>query len=275
MVELAEIHIFPVKALRGGSVDAAGVAPWGLEGDRRWLVTDGAGRFLTQREHARMALIAARLVPGGVVLEAPGLGPLAVVEPHSPLRAVQIWRDTVPAADAGEAAAAYLSQALGRACRLVFLADPSVRKLREEYRQGEECVSFADGFPVLVAGAASLADLNARLASPVPMLRFRPNLVIRGAPAWAEDGWRRIRIGSVVLRIDKPCDRCVVTTIDPATGLRPDPVEPIRTLGRFRRDARGGVMFGQNAVPESLGVVRVGDAVEVLEAGPPNVRLAG
>ncbi len=273
MIRLSEISVYPVKSLRGAVHGHAVVEPWGLAGDRRWLITTPEGQFLTQREHPRMALISAETTADGVRLSVPGAAPLSVAAPAGPDTPVTIWRDSVRAKDAGDAAATYLSAALGLACRLAHLADPKARPLRPDYARGAESVSFADGFPLLLASTASLADLNARLAQPVPMLRFRANVVVEGAPAWAEDTWRRIRIGAVVFRVAKPCDRCVMTTIDPETAGRPNPVEPIRTLGRFRRDARGGVMFGQNMVPEGTGSVHVGDTIEVLESGPANVQL--
>jgi uncharacterized protein YcbX len=265
-VRVSEIRIFPVKGLRGEVLAAAEVTPAGLAGDRRWMVVDARGRFLSQRELPRMALVQARLVGGGVVLSAGGVAVLAVRVPggDAARRDVAIWRDTVPAADAGDTAAAWLGGVLGVACRLVYLADDGARGVNREFGAPGDVVSFADGYPLLLASSASLAALNARLAVPVAMLRFRPNLVIEGAAAWAEYEWARVRIGQAVFRVVKPCDRCVVTTIDPETGLRPDTEEPLRTLKTFRRDARGRVLFGQNLVPDGGGVVRVGDTVEVL-----------
>jgi uncharacterized protein YcbX len=269
---LAEIRIFPVKGLHGGTDDSAVVEPRGLAGDRRWMVVDEPGRFLSQRELPRMALLSARIVAGGITLAAAGRAPLFVATPtQGHARAVTVWDDTVAALPAGRAAGAWLSEALGAACTLVFQADAASRPVRPDHAAPGDVVSFADGFPILLGAAESLADLNARLARRVPMLRFRPNLVVEGAPAWAEDGWRRVRIGGAVFRVVKACDRCIVTTIDPDTGDRPDPEEPLRTLKTFRRDAGGRVYFGQNLVPERCGTIRVGDAVEVLEAGAPNV----
>jgi uncharacterized protein YcbX len=275
MASLAELHIYPVKSLGGDAHDAATVEPGGLAGDRRWMVTDPKGRFMSQREHHGMALLRARLAGEALVLSAPGMAELVVPAAlGSVARPVTIWRDTVAAFDAGDTAAAWLTAAIGPRCRLVHLAHPAARPLRADFAQDEcEVVSFADGFPLLLASLASLANLNRRLAQPVAMSRFRPNLVVAGAPAWAEDGWRRIRIGTAVFRVAKPCERCVMTTIDQRTGLQPDGHEPLRTLARFRRDRTGGIMFGQNLVPEQCGAVTAGDAVEVIETGPPNVAL--
>lgn len=265
-MRLAGIRIFPVKGLRGETLQAAEVTPAGLAGDRRWMAVDAQGRFLSQREVPGMAVVQARLTDGGIVLAAAGAGNFFVAAPRGGAPEVQvvIWRDTVPAVDAGDAAAAWLGGVLGVECRLVCLADPAARAVNPEYGAAGDVVSFADGYPVLLTSVASLGALNEALPVPVPMLRFRPNLVIEGTAAWAEYEWSRIRIGGVAFRVVKPCDRCVVTTIDPETGLRPDPEEPLRTLKMFRRDARGRVLFGQNLVPDNIGVVRVGDAVEGL-----------
>jgi uncharacterized protein YcbX len=272
---LAEIAIYPVKSLAGDAHPTATVQPWGLLGDRRWMVTDPAYRFLTQREHPRMGLLHASLEAGALTLTAPGQPPvtLRAGEPGAPCQ-VRIWRDTVAAEDQGEIPAAWLTAAFGQPCRLVHLADTGARKLRAAYAQHHhEAVSFADGFPLLLTAESSLADLNARLAHPIPMARFRPNLVIANTPAWAEDSWRRIRIGRTFFRVAKPCDRCIITTLDPHTATQPDGDEPLRTLATFRRDVSGGLMFGQNLVPERCGEIKVGEAVEVLEAGEANVSL--
>lgn len=264
-----------MKGLRGEAPALAGVTPCGLEGDRRWMVVDAAGRFLSQRELPAMALVQARIAAGGLVLSAAGAEKLAVTVPDARTArgAVTIWRDSVPAVDGGKDASAWLGRVLGVECRLVYLADAAARVVNQEHGAPGDVVSFADGYPVLLASLASLADLNTRLARPVEMLRFRPNLVIEGAPAWAEGHWRRVRIGNAVFRIVKPCDRCVVTTIDPATGLRPDGNEPLRTLMTFRRDARGRPLFGENLVPDGDGMVRLGDKVEVLEMTRPTGEL--
>jgi uncharacterized protein YcbX len=270
---VSEISIFPVKSLRGATHQAARVEPCGLAGDRRWMVVDQAGRFMSQRDDPVMALVQASL--DGVALILSGAqGALRVSPPEgSPVR-VQIWQDGVNAQDAGADAAAWLTETLGTPCRLVHLADPAARKLAAAHAAtGSESVSLADGFPLLLANTASLDAVNARLAAPVPMLRFRPNLVVSGAAPWAEDTWRRIRIGNVVLRVAKPCERCIMTTIDPQTGTRPHGNDPLKTMAHFRRDTNGRILFGQNLVPETTGEIRLGDAVEILQAGASNAAL--
>jgi len=259
---LDAIHIYPVKGLRGFPVQEAVVEPWGLQGDRRWMVADTGGRYLTQRDLPGMARIAAKPDGTGITLSADGMVPLHVPTPRTPAE-VLVWRDQVQAQEAGPDAAAWLSRALSHPCRLVHMGDPAAaRPVDPAYARPEDRVSFADGFPVLAVNAASLDDLNARLAQPVPMDRFRSNLVVSGAPAWAEDGWRRLHVGPVPFRAPKPCARCVVVTTDQATGARPRDREPLRTLTAFRRDAAGRVIFGQNLIPDGAGRIAIGMVVK-------------
>ncbi len=274
---LNAITIYPVKSLRGVAVQEAVVEPWGLAGDRRWMVVDGGGRYLTQRELPGMARIAAGLADdGGVVLSASGAGALRVPMPEAgrPTVEVLVWSDRVWAHPAGRDAEAWLSDALGRACRLVHMGNPATARLVDPlYGRPADRVSFADGFPLLGMNLASLEALNTRLARPVPMARFRPNLVVSGAASWAEDRWRLLRVGAaegVAFRAMKLCACCVIITTDQETGARPRDREPLRTLASFRRDDRGRVLFGQNLVPEGTGRIAVGDRVEATEtqAGP-------
>jgi uncharacterized protein YcbX len=273
-VVVEDLRIYPVKALRGYALQASPVAIWGLEFDRRWMVVTPDGRFLTQRELPAMALISAHTTGDALTLAAEAADVLRVDVPASSAerRLVQVWSDELPALDAGPAAAGWLSARLGLPCGLVYLDDPQARTVDPDYAMPDDRALFSDGFPILLTNTASLAALNAALPSPIDMGRFRPNIVMTGAGAWAEDRWRRIRIGKVVFRVAKPCARCVVTTVDQRTGERPDKSEPLRTLGRIRRTA-SGVMFGQNLIPDGPGRIAVGDRIEILEVGESNVRL--
>ena len=266
---LESIHIYPVKGLRGISMPAATVEPCGLQGDRRWMVVDPAGRYLTQRDLPGMARILATpagegAMDGAIILTADGTEPLHVPVPDATAPAairpapVRIWRDHVPACSAGGDAAAWLTSALGRPCHLVHLSDPAARPVDPAYGHPGDRVSFADGFPLLVVNTASLDDLNARLAQPVPITRFRSNLVVSGAAPWAEDGWQRLRVGRIAFRAVKPCTRCSVITTDQDTGARAPDREPLRTLATLRPDAGGRALFGQNLVPDTLGRLAVG-----------------
>ncbi|MBB2203935.1 MOSC domain-containing protein [Gluconacetobacter takamatsuzukensis] len=272
VARVVALHVHPVKSLGGIAVAEGRLGPCGLEDDRRWMVVDPDGRFLTQRQMPHMALVGVARGPGGLVLARAGLGAHAVARPPADgaRRMVQVWKDSVPAVDAGDAAAAWLGAALGRPCRLVYLHDTGARPADPAFAPPGATVGFADGFAVLLASRDSLDALNRDLPAAVPMDRFRPNLVLEGAAPWAEDGWRLLAVGAALLRIVKPCSRCIVTTIDQQTAEIPDPREPLATLARTRR-ARGGVMFGQNAAVVRPGRIAVGDQVRLLEEGPSNL----
>ncbi|MEU1000120.1 MOSC domain-containing protein [Streptomyces tibetensis] len=270
---LHSIHLHPVKAVRGLAPRQAVVEPWGLAGDRRWVLIDDGGKVVTQRQQPRLARVAAELLPGGGVrLSAPGMPPLTVPVPRPSVTVpVEIFRDKVEAVPAeDEAAHAWCSSHLGIEVRLVHLDDPATRRpLAPEYARPGETVSFADGFPLLLTTTASLDALNSLIAQgeyagegPLPMNRFRPNVVVTGTPAWAEDDWSRLAIGDVTFRVAKTCGRCVVTTTDQDTGERGR--EPLFSLGRHRR-RDGKLVFGQNLVPLSRGTIRVGDPLRILE----------
>ncbi len=265
MPTVAELRIYPVKSLRGRPVRQAQVEPWGLAGDRRWMVVLPNGRFMTQRQYPVMATIAAAAGPAGLTLSQAGRRPLTVPFPDAGPETVAVWRDQVPALPAGPAADAWLTEAIGVACRLVYQADPLTRPVDPEFARPGDSVSFADGFPLLVTTQASLADLEGRLGRPLGMDRFRANVVVSDTAAWDEDHWRVIRIGEVTFRAPKPCGRCVMTTIDQELGVKAEDGEPLRLLSTFRRDAAGRIVFGQNLIPDGPGRIAQGDAVEVLE----------
>lgn len=273
---VASLHLYPLKGGRRIDVADAVVTPRGLQSDRRWMVVDAGGAFLTQREVPRLALVTALPVAGGLGLRlgAPGRPWLEVPVREEPTatRVVRLWAGTCVAEDQGERAAAWLSDWLERPCRLVWQPDGARRRVDQRYATGgDDIVSFADGYPLLVCSEASLDDLNTHLAAPVPMTRFRPNVVVGGWPAWREDGVGRMWAGGVELALVKACARCAVTTIDQETAERGG--EPLRTLGRVRRGPRG-VLFGENAIPTRTGRIAVGDEVEVLEAREPARRVA-
>jgi uncharacterized protein YcbX len=261
---LSALHIFPVKSCAPLVLDAAEVEPRGLRHDRRWITTDAAGRFLTGRQHPRLTLL--RVVPNGESLElaAPGMRSLRL---HAPAKGdrieVTVWTNTVAALQAGAEADAWISEFLGMPARLAYMDDACARPVNPDYAKPGDEVSFADAFPLLLISEGALQALNAKLETPVPMLRFRPNLVVANTAPHAEDGWKRIRIGSVEFDLVKPCSRCVFTTVDFEKGEFDPTGEPLRTLITYRRTERG-VTFGQNVIPRGIGTLRVGDAVEVL-----------
>jgi hypothetical protein len=270
---IASIHVYPVKAGRAIDLTGAEVEPCGLAGDRRWLVTDLDGKFITQRAEPALALVCARYsTRGSLHLSVAGQPPLRVPAPAEVHGAemlwVTVWQSKVRAAAAGAAADAWFSRFLGRPVRLVHLDDPTRRQVDPEFSAPEDRVSFADGYPLLLTSMGSLDALNQWLVEDgqpgVPMTRFRPSVVVTGSAPWAEDGWCRIRIGTVPFRVAKPCGRCVVTTIDQQTAERGQ--QPLAMLGRRRRFGQQ-LVFGQNLIPDATGTIRVGDPVQVLDAG--------
>ncbi|HZH44862.1 MAG TPA: MOSC domain-containing protein [Lysobacter sp.] len=264
-MRLSSLYLYPMKSCAPLPCTEAAVEPRGLAHDRRWMVVDDDGRFLTGRQLATMVRIQARPAPdGGLVLAADAGTPLHVPVPGAGERiSVTVWDSTVDARPAGAAADAWLSGVLGRAVRLVHMDGGARRAVSEKYAQPGDEVSFADGFPLLLISQAALDHLNAKLPRPVAMTRFRPNLVVDGTAAHAEDGWRRIRIGAVEFDVVKPCTRCVFTTVDPERGERDASGEPLRTLLTYRRTPKG-VTFGQNLIPRGTGTLRLGDPVTVL-----------
>ena len=261
-VRLSGISIYPVKSCGGIALASTRLDAFGPEGDRRWMLVDGAGQFVTQRNLARLALLETALEADQLVLSLEDRRlPVPVPAPEAPRRRVTVWGDTLEALDAGDAAADWLFETLGLPCRLVYMPDDARRQVEPLYARRGETVSFADGFPLLLISQASLDDLNARLDRPVPMNRFRPNLVVTGCEAFDEDRWQRLRIGSLEFDVAKPCSRCVMPSIDQATGQRDPQIN--RVLARYRR-REGQVYFGQNLLYPEAGTVSVGDSVEVL-----------
>lgn len=265
MTVVAGIRIYPVKSFAGIDVETALVEPRGLARDRRYMLVDANDRFVTQRQHARMALIRIEVEAAGLILCAPGQAPLRVADADdfSDETRVRIWRGASDAAVAPPHINEWLSSYMGFPCRLVRMNDEHHRAVPNESAQFDDEVSFADGAPLLLASLDSLADLNTRLGKPVRIERFRPNLIVDGAPAFAEDAWRRIRVGAAELDVAWPCARCTMITIDPATAERDPEGEPLETLKTFRRMG-SGVMFGQNLIPRRLGRISVGDRVELV-----------
>lgn len=268
-MDVASAHVYPVKGMRALDVSGATVEPRGLAGDRRWLVVDPHGEFQTQRSAPGLARISAIPTADGIRFSHADSGDaFACVPDGAARREVRVWGATVDAAAAPDADS-WLSDVLKSEVRLVFMDARAVRLKTSVWTPAPVVVSFADAFPVLVTTTGSLAALNRDIAehggAPVPMTRFRPNIVVDCDEPWAEDRWSRLSVGEAVLDLVKASDRCIVTTTDQETGARTGP-EPLAALARLRRstDPRiNGVLFGVNAVPAATGRFRVGDAVEV------------
>lgn len=264
--KVSGLFVYPIKGVRGIALERARVERRGLAGDRRFMVVDETNTFLTQRTHPALARVDATFDGDALVIESDGLGEVRVPRaPEGPEVSVTVWKSTVRAVAMAGAPSEWFAALLGLRATLVYMPETAERPCSEKYGAPGDIVSFADAFPLLVANEASLDDLNARMETPLPMDRFRPNVVVSGAPAWDEDAWRRVRFGAVGARIVKGCDRCVVTTTDQRTGARG--AEPLKTLATFRK-IESAVYFGQNACPDDLGTIAVGDTVSVAERAP-------
>ncbi|MFL5346123.1 MAG: MOSC domain-containing protein [Hyalangium sp.] len=265
MPTLTQIFIHPIKSTQGLPLTRAAVGPLGLEHDRRWMLVRPDGSFITGRESPSLVRVKALPTEGGLRLSAPGLPELQVPAPpaDAPRLEVAIWDDRCSAARVGEAADRWFSQFLGEPVALVYVDARLERRVNPNYGGPEDRVGFTDAFPLLLLSRASLEELNRRLPRPITLEHFRPNLVLEGCEPFAEDSWRRLRVGGVELELVKPCSRCVFTTVDPLTGVKASDGEPLSTLASFRR-RDGKVVFGQNALVRRPGTLQVGDPVELL-----------
>lgn len=262
MARLSRLFYYPVKSIAGLSPRSSLVEPHGLKDDRRFVITDPEGNFLTARVYPELSLIRASHCDGGFTLIAPGMKPL-IVRPGQfkpGYNQVAIWQDKVQAQYTSEVCDAWFSAFLNKPCRLHFYGEQT----RRFAYATEKPVSFADGYPLLLISDASLAALNQKLEMPVSMQRFRPNVVVDECDAFAEDGWSEVKIGEVEFVVHSPCVRCVFTTISPITGRPDGQKEPLFTLSKFRSDSEKNVYFGQNLIPQNTGQLNVGDKVSVL-----------
>jgi uncharacterized protein YcbX len=263
-IRVMALYYYPLKSCRGTKIDLAPIDKRGIKYDRAFMVTDAGGNFQTQRKHPKMSLIRPVLNEKNLTLSAPDMPELTIAHrANGPALEVSVWQDRCLAVDQGEQVSQWLSKFLGFECRLVRMRDNSERLVNQHYRyQDKDQIAFADGFPFLLIAEESLTDLNKRLAIPLPMDRFRPNIVVKGSLPYAEDSWRQIRIGSLPFTVAKPCERCIITTINQATGTRHK--EPLMTLNTYRKNKNGKVEFGQNLIHHQQGEIRVGDRIEVV-----------
>jgi uncharacterized protein YcbX len=258
-VSVTGLYVYPVKSMRGIARARATLAPSGFEWDRQWMIVNAGGVFLTQRTHPQLARIVPQVTADALVLNAPGLSALSVpLDAAGARTAVRIWDDGCVGIDQGSAAREWVSRAVGEAVRLVRVSPDMGRVANPKFAGTTPApIGFPDGYPVLVCNEASLEDLNERLPERIPMERFRPNIVLRGLPAWAEDHIETLTLGPVELRLVKPCIRCTIPSIDQQSGERSTDPAPALKQFRFSRALRG-VMFGENAV-----IVRgSGEAIE-------------
>lgn len=264
MSTLSQLAIYPIKSTTQVSLDSATMGPFGLDLDRRWMLIDNEGVMLTQRKYARMCLISTSIIDGKLTVNAPGMRELGIepVSTASDTITATVWEDSCNAFNCGEAAEKWFSDFLNTPARLVYFPDNELRQVDLNYARQGDITAFSDGFPYLLISQASLDDLNSRLDQPVEMSRFRPNLVISGVEAFAEDHWKKIRIGDVTFNLVKPCSRCIIPAIDPKTAKKS--AEPVRTLANYRMHDNK-IFFGQNLIAEGSGELQVGMPVEVIE----------
>jgi uncharacterized protein YcbX len=265
-MHLSDLYIYPLKSGAGINLSQSLVESRGLQLDRRWLVVDLDGRFMTARKNPKMVLI--RAIPQHnheLMLSADGFDSVLVSGKYDlrQLERVSVWSDECEGIYISREADLWLSNFLGIPCRLVFMPEETERAVDPDYAQQGDIVSFADGYPLLLTTEASLADLNGRLSESIDMIRFRPNVVVQGVDAFAEDSWKRVMIGSVEFECSRPCARCVLTTVDPSTGRKDESGEPLTTLKTYRHEGKG-VLFGVNLIPRSSGQLHVGDEVKIL-----------
>jgi uncharacterized protein len=260
-VTLSGLYVYPIKSCAGISLQSAELSETGLRHDRRWMLVDETGEFMSQRAHPRMALISTHLFAEHLTVAAPGMPDLEIPlqEDSENLIDVRVFGDTNRGVLVGGGADRWFSEFLQFPCQLVHKPDDDLRLVDSSFAQSGDQVGFADGFAFLLISEASLEDLNSRLEEPLPMNRFRPNFVLEGCEPYAEDGWGRLKIGSVPFRVAEACPRCAITTVDQRTGARGK--EPLRTLATFRK-SEGEVYFGRNLIHDALGTVSVGDSVE-------------
>lgn len=262
---IAAICVYPIKSCAANDLASAQVEPRGLTNDRRWMLVDANGRFLTGRQLPQLVRVRATpLHANRLRVEAPGMPTIEIVPTAEvPRIAATVWDSAVSAADAGPQAARWFSDYLGRPVRLVHADAAMQRALDPAYGLPGDEVSFADGYPLLLLSRAAADELSMRAGRELGWRRFRPNLLVDGVPAHAEDSWRRVRIGDVEFDVVKPCVRCVFTTIDPNSGVAEADGQPLTALKAYRRGAKG-ITFGQNLIARANGTIRVGDAVGVL-----------
>ena len=269
MFTVSELYIYPVKSLGGIAVNSARLTDRGFEHDRRWMVVDKGNRFITQRELPAMALLQVQVTDTGLRIQLKTKRTESIDVPFQPplpnTVPVVVWDDTCEAQYAGSRVDEWLSDMLSFDCRLVYMPDHSLRKVDTRYAANNEVTSLSDGYPVLMIGQASLEDVNRRMAIPLPMNRFRPNIVFTGGSAFEEDTMAHFRIQGMDFYAVKPCARCAITTINQDNAVAAK--EPLKTLAGYR-NRENKVYFGQNILYRGSGVVQVGDGIAVVERKP-------
>ena len=260
-LQVSSLSIYPLKSAKGVKLTSMELGNLGPRLDRRWMLIDEKHRFITQRKHPKLCLISTRLNDEQLILGKPGADPISIPEHSSRQYNSSVWGSAVAGYDCGDTAADYIGQFLGLSCRLIFMPESFQRKVDPKFAHNDELVGFADGFPLLITSEASLDDFNIKLSDPIEMERFRPNLVISGNAPYAEDDWQRISINNIEFSLVKPCSRCIMPSVNPATGEKEMRVN--EALLEYRCYNRK-TYFGQNALYDQPGTICVGDEVTIL-----------
>ncbi len=262
MINVTDLYIYPIKSLQGLEVEKCEVLERGFKYDRRWMIIDVENKHVTQRTHPHLSQISISLTENSILASHSDHGSIKIpmVLSAGKEEQVTVWNDEVNALIAEEDINQWISSIVGMPCRLVFMPENHERRVNPERAKNQENVSFADGYPYLIISEASLEDLNSRMESPLPMNRFRPNIVVNGVEPYGEDLWKDMKIGDVSFYGTHPCKRCVFTTIDQDTGHKG--VEPLKTLATYRREG-SEVIFGLNALASSQGLIKVGDEIVI------------
>lgn len=261
MQSLTDIYIYPIKSTKGVQLPQTFVEEKGLKDDRRYMLVDLDGQFITGRTHPQLTQVSIEFSRKGLFVSAPNQTSFYIQQEEftEQTLTVDIWSDTLQAQHCHADYDRWFSTFLKQDCKLVYFSDSSMRCVKNKQTQ----VSFADGYPLLIINQASVDQLNTHLEAPVSALHFRPNLIVKGDAPFIEDNWARIKIGEVEFEISKPCSRCIFTNVDPKTGIA-DLEQPLKTLAQFRFH-EGEIDFGQNLIPLNEGIIRSGDPVQVLE----------
>lgn len=274
--KISQISIYPIKSTAGITLSSTWVEELGLAFDRRFVIADDEGQFISARTHPKLCLVQANLTSTGLILTAPEM-PNIAVDYHrfnSTYTSVTVWKDTISAQQCDDKVNQWFSLFLNQACQLLFFGEHSQRFVKNRTSQ----VGFADGYPLLLISQASLDDLNNKIVDakqPMLMSQFRPNIVVDDCEAFAEDSWQRIRIGEVEFEITKPCTRCIFTTVNPVTAEKHSQQEPLNTLKHYRQLDKGDILFGQNLVALNKGQIKQGDKIEILsKKTPPTFKIS-
>lgn len=266
MLTISELYIYPIKSLGGIALDKATLIERGFEHDRRWMLVDADNQFLSQREVNAMALLKVQLTAQGLLITNSGVPGEELLVPFLPTITetgmVTVWSSRCRAQRVSDEADAWFSKQLGFPCKLVYMPDTTRRYVDGRYAHNKEITSFSDGYPLLLIGQASLDDLNNRLETPLPMNRFRPNMVFTGGAAFQEDYMKHFEINGITFFGVKPCSRCVMTTINQQTAEKAK--EPLKTLSTYRMKNKK-IYFGQNLLHQGTGVVSIGDTITIHE----------